>query len=160
MASLLQASKSLIGGSFKPKTFSYQHLLPRLPIPNNQLIAARYKRSLVPFLSAPEYEEASKKIDRFFQPDGLGEKLRNRLQVLDDQETAKGLNWIDTLWIKEEFLANSCPTMIYTNWWGQLRDPVTGLGKGSEQKTVTKFQIQRSARFIAGLVDYSNQINK
>ncbi|KAI9340621.1 acyltransferase ChoActase/COT/CPT [Pilaira anomala] len=159
MSNLLQASKSLIGSSYKPKTFSYQHLLPRLPIPNNQLTAIRYKRSLVPFLSAPEYEEASKKIDRFFRPNGLGEELRNRLQVLDDQEASKGLNWLYTLWVKKEFLANRVPTMIHGNWWGQFRDPVAGLGKGSEQKMVTEFQIQRSARFIAGLVDYSNQIN-
>ncbi|GAA5809971.1 hypothetical protein MFLAVUS_003386 [Mucor flavus] len=141
------------------KTFSNQAILPRLPIPNLNLTSARYKRSLLPLLSASEHASVSKKIDNFFAPNGLAETLQQRLHVLDDQETALGLNWIDRIWLKKGYLEYRIPTLINVNWWNQFRDPVTGLGKGAEQGKVTDFQLRRSAGMIAGLIDYSNRVN-
>lgn len=125
-----------------------------------ELTSARYKRSLLPLLSAAEHESVSKKVDNFFKPNGLAEKLQQRLHALDDQETAKGLNWLDQLWLKKGYLEYRIPTLINVNWWNQFRDPVTGLGKGAQDGQVTEFQLNRSAGMIAGLVDYSNRVNK
>lgn len=102
----------------------------------------------------------SKKIDNFFAKDGLAESLQQRLHVLDDQETALGLNWLDRLWLKKGYLEYRIPTLINVNWWNQFRDPVTGLGKGAPEGQVSDFQLKRSAGMIAGLIDYSNRVNK
>ncbi|CAO3623491.1 unnamed protein product [Mucor hiemalis] len=142
-----------------PATFSNQSKIPRLPIPDLQLTSARYKRSLLPLLSAAEHESVSKKIDHFFRKDGLAETLQQRLHVLDDQETKLGLNWLDRLWLKKGYLEYRIPTLINVNWWNQFRDPVSGLGQGAPDGQVTDFQFQRSAGMIAGLVDYSNRVN-
>ncbi|RCH98378.1 hypothetical protein CU098_007392 [Rhizopus stolonifer] len=142
-----------------PKTFSNQSKLPRLPIPKLQSTAARYKRSLLPLLSASEHAQVSKKIDTFVQPQGLGEKLQERLHALDEKETALGLNWLDRLWLKKGYLEYRIPTLINVNWWNQFRDPESGLGQGGPEGQVTEFQLDRSASMIAGLIDYSNRVN-
>ncbi|EPB92823.1 hypothetical protein HMPREF1544_00262 [Mucor circinelloides 1006PhL] len=142
-----------------PPTFSNQSKLPRLPIPELHLTAARYKRSLLPLLSASEHADVSKKVDHFFKPDGLAQKLQSRLHQLDDQETAKGLNWLDQLWLQKGYLEYRIPTLINVNWWNQFRDPVTGLGQEAQDGQVTDFQLKRSAGMIAGLIDYSNRVN-
>lgn len=131
-----------------------------MPIPELHLTAARYKRSLLPLLSASEHADVGKKVDRFFKPDGLAQKLQSRLHTLDDQETAKGLNWLDQLWLQKGYLEYRIPTLINVNWWNQFRDPVTGLGPGAQDGQVTDFQLKRSAGMIAGLIDYSNRVNK
>lgn len=124
------------------------------------MTAARYKRSLLPLLSASEHADVSKKVDHFFKPDGLAQKLQSRLHQLDDQETAKGLNWLDQLWLQKGYLEYRIPTLINVNWWNQFRDPVTGLGQEAQDGQVTDFQLKRSAGMIAGLIDYSNRVNK
>ncbi|KAI7890266.1 acyltransferase ChoActase/COT/CPT [Mucor mucedo] len=149
----------LRGYTTSAKTFSNQAILPRLPIPELELTSARYKRSLLPLLSAAEHQQASQKIDRFFAKDGLASTLQQRLHALDDQETALGLNWLDRLWLKKGYLEYRIPTLINVNWWNQFRDPVSGLGKGAPEGQVSDFQLKRSAGMIAGLIDYSNRVN-
>lgn len=141
-------------------TFSNQSKIPRLPIPDLELTAARYKRSLLPLLSAEEHVKVSKKVDQFFGTNGLAQTLQKRLHALDDQETALGLNWLDRLWLQKGYLEYRIPTLINVNWWNQFRDPVTGLGQGAPDGQVTDFQLKRSAGMIAGLIDYSNRVNK
>jgi hypothetical protein len=86
--------------------------------------------------------------------------LQQRLHALDEQEAKLGLNWLDRLWLKKGYLEYRIPTLINVNWWNQFKDPITGLGQGAPDGSVTDFQLQRSAGMIAGLVDYSNRVNK
>lgn len=155
-----RAGYSTIATEQQPRTFSNQPKLPRLPIPDLQLTSARYKRTLLPLLTTTDYESVSTKIDRFFQPGGLAEKLQSRLYQLDEQEAKLGVNWLDRLWLKKAYLEYRIPTLINVNWWNQFKDPDTGLGKGAPDGQVTDFQFDRSASMIAGLVDYSNRVNK
>ncbi|KAI8968023.1 acyltransferase ChoActase/COT/CPT [Mycotypha africana] len=141
------------------KTFSNQGKLPRLPIPELDLTAARYKRSLLPLLSAAEHAEVTKKIDKFFKPNGLAEVLQNRLYDLDKQEAVLGLNWLDRLWLRKAYLEYRIPTFINVNWWNQFRDPPNGLVETTKEGKASDFQIKRSADIIKGVVDYSNRIN-
>ncbi|KAG1179484.1 hypothetical protein G6F70_001138 [Rhizopus microsporus] len=154
-----RAGYSTIATEQQPRTFSNQSKLPRLPIPDLQLTSARYKRTLLPLLTTTDYESVSTKIDRFFQPGGLAEKLQSRLYQLDEQEAKLGVNWLDRLWLKKAYLEYRIPTLINVNWWNQFKDPDTGLGKGAPDGQVTDFQFDRSASMIAGLVDYSNRVN-
>src|SRR5215213_1561378 len=66
----------------KPKTFSNQLIIPRLPIPTLQETAERYKRSLLPILKPEDYARAADAVDEFVKADGLGEVLQTRLHQL------------------------------------------------------------------------------
>lgn len=130
-----------------------------MPIPDLNETSARYKRTLIPLLSSAELSKVNEKVDRFFQSD-LAKSLQDRLHALDDQETKKGLNWLDQLWLQKGYLEYRIPTLINVNWWNQFRDPVQGLGQAAPDGQVTDFQIKRSASMIYGLIDYSNRVNK
>src|ERR1043165_7662883 len=73
----------------KPKTFSNQHIIPRLPIPTLQETTERYKKSLLPILKPEEYTRAANAVDEFVKADGLGEVLQARLHELDKVEKVK-----------------------------------------------------------------------
>ncbi|KAL0082275.1 acyltransferase ChoActase/COT/CPT [Phycomyces blakesleeanus] len=141
------------------KTFGNQSILPRLPIPELDATAARYKRSLLPLLSAAEHAQVSQKIDRFVKKDGLGQTLQARMHALDEQEAKLGLSWLDRLWLNRGYLEYRIPTVLNVNWWSQFRDHPDGLISQVPEGTITDFQISRSAGLVSGLLDYSNKIN-
>lgn len=147
------------GLSTQQKTFDNQSKLPRLPIPDLESTAQRYKRSLVPLLSQEEYQQASAKVDRFVNSD-LGKRLQERLHDLDKREAALGLSWIDRLWLDKGYLEYRAPSMIHVNWWNQFQDPPQGLCQDVPLGMASEAQLQRSAALITGLVKYSNQINE
>ena len=70
----------------KPKTFSNQHSIPRLPIPTLQETAKRYKKSLLPILKPEDYSRACYVVDDFVKAGGFGEILQARLHELDKIE--------------------------------------------------------------------------
>src|SRR5947207_587461 len=70
----------------KPKTFSNQHIIPRLPIPTLQETAERYKKSLLPILKPEDYTRAANAVDDFVKAGGFGEVLQTRLHELDKVE--------------------------------------------------------------------------
>ena len=70
----------------KPKTFSNQHSIPRLPISALQETAKRYKKSLLPLLKPEDYSRACYAVDDFVKVGGFGEILQTRLLELDKVE--------------------------------------------------------------------------
>jgi hypothetical protein len=103
LSPILSRNFSLQVETDKPKTFSNQHIIPRLPIPTLQETAERYKRSLLPILKPEEYARAANAVDEFVKADGLGEVLQKRLHQLDKTEevqkikTEKTNNYISTM---------------------------------------------------------------
>ncbi|KAI8098579.1 acyltransferase ChoActase/COT/CPT [Halteromyces radiatus] len=156
----LVKSKSFIPSrrSYSAKTFSNQAILPKLPIPELEATGQRYKKSLIPLLSATDYQHACAKVDQFIQGD-LGKELQQRLLRLDEQETKKGYSWLDQLWLNKGYLEYRAPTMINVNWWMQVKNSPLGLVEPSSQGVATLFQLNRAAGFVVGLVDYSNRLN-
>lgn len=143
-----------------PKTFSNQDTLPRLPIPDLDATAARYKRSLLPLLTASEHAAVSQKIDTFAK--GLGPVLQQRLHALDAQEAKLGLSWLDRLWLNKGYLEYRIPTLINVNWWNQFKNPPQGLAPDDSVTPgkASAFQLIRASRMVRSLVDYSNKINR
>lgn len=141
------------------KTFDNQSKLPRLPVPDLEATAERYKRSLLPLLNQQEYQQASAKVDRFVNSD-LGKTLQERLYALDKREAALGLSWIDRLWLDKGYLEYRAPSMINVNWWNQFQDPPQGLSQQVPLGMASEAQLQRSAGLITELVKYSNRINE
>lgn len=143
------------------KTFSNQSKLPRLPIPDLEATATRYKRSLLPLLSQSEYDEACAKVDRFVKGQ-LGRALQDRLHRLDEQEAKRGLSWLDQIWLNKAYLEYRAPTLINVNWWNQFRDPPQGLESMPTPPpgAASDFQLNRAAKMIVGIVEYSNKVNR
>lgn len=129
-----------------------------MPIPDLQSTSVRYKKSLLPLLSSTDHACVSEKLDRLVN--GIGPQLQKRLYALDEKESKLGLNWLDQLWLQKGYLEYRIPTLINVNWWNQFRDPPTGLDSGAPDGQITEFQLDRSARMISGLIDYSNRVNK
>lgn len=75
----------------KPKTFSNQNIIPRLPIPTLQETAERYKKSLLPILKPEDYARAANEVNVFVKAGGLGEVLQTRLHELDKVEKVQDL---------------------------------------------------------------------
>ncbi len=55
LSPILSRNFSLQIETEKPKTFSNQNIIPRLPIPTLQETAERYKKSLLPILKPEDY---------------------------------------------------------------------------------------------------------
>ncbi|KAI8074138.1 acyltransferase ChoActase/COT/CPT [Gongronella butleri] len=152
------ADKARLTHRYSTKTFSNQSVLPRLPIPDLESTASRYKRSLIPLLSSADYQQAASKVDAFVTS-AFGRELQGRLHALDEREAAKGYSWLDQLWLDKAYLSYREPTLINVNWWMQFIDGPQGLVTPTTQNTATPAQINRAAGMIASLIDYSNRIN-
>jgi len=86
-------------GSKNLKTFTYQHSLPRLPIPSLEETTTKYLRSLRPLLSKKELAVVEEQVKDFIKPNGLGNLLQQRLIDIDHIVPD---NWLDdTWWIKK-----------------------------------------------------------
>jgi len=138
-------------------TFANQSKIPRLPIPTLQETAERYKRSLLPLLSRPDYDRASAAVSDFIRPGGLGETLQERLHALDKKEPD---SWLDTLWLNKAYLEYREPTLINVNWWNQFVDPPSGLVASPGKGRVSDGQLDRAALFLSQLNLFNDMINK
>ncbi|CAG8525256.1 16622_t:CDS:2, partial [Acaulospora colombiana] len=141
----------------KPKTFSNQNVLPRLPIPTLQETAERYKKSLIPLLSTQDYNKAVAAVDEFMKEGGLAEILQKRLHELDKIEPN---NWIETIWLNKAYLEWREPTLINVNWWLEFDDPKTGILETPPPRgQVSELQIDRAAWIINNLLNFNDIIN-
>jgi carnitine O-acetyltransferase len=170
----------------KPKTFSNQHIIPRLPIPTLQETAKRYKKSLLPILKPEDYSRAANAVDDFIKAGGLGEVLQTRLHKLDKIEKVQlkqiiclinyinsillsinsfylimQYSWLENIWLNKAYLEWRDPSLINVNWWCEFKDHPNGILKQALPKgKVTDFQINRAAGFISSLLSYNDAINK
>lgn len=73
-------------------TFSFDEMLPALPLPELRETMERYYASLVPFGTPEELAQSRKVIDEF--QNGIGVKL----QAILKERAAKMKNWLGTWW--------------------------------------------------------------
>ncbi|CAG8477057.1 5840_t:CDS:10 [Funneliformis mosseae] len=157
LSPIVSRNFSLQFESEKPKTFSNQHIIPRLPIPTLQETAERYKKSLLPIFKPEDYARAANVIDEFVKTGGLGEVLQARLHELDKFEKH---SWLENIWLNRAYLEWREPTLINVNWWCEFKDHPNGILKQTIPKgQVTDFQINRTAGFISNLLDFNDTIN-
>ncbi|RIA89411.1 acyltransferase ChoActase/COT/CPT [Glomus cerebriforme] len=141
----------------KPKTFSNQHIIPRLPIPTLQETAERYKKSLLPILKPEDYTRAVNAVDDFIKAGGLGEILQTRLHELDKVEK---YSWLENIWLNKAYLEWREPSLINVNWWCEFKDHPSGILKQTLPKgQITDFQINRTAGFISNLLSFNEEVN-
>ncbi|ORY34657.1 Choline/Carnitine o-acyltransferase-domain-containing protein [Naematelia encephala] len=117
------ASTSFASNEPRPKTFSQQHRLPRLPVPDLEKSLEAYVKSLVPVLEQ-KYDAGSlsKELEKrklfakdFAAPGGLGRMLQERLKDLDHISPH---NWLDdTLWLGLAYHTWRAPLLVNSNWW-------------------------------------------
>ncbi|OAJ43237.1 hypothetical protein BDEG_26611 [Batrachochytrium dendrobatidis JEL423] len=69
-----------------PRTFDNHEKLPRLPIPSLQNLADKYLSSCKPLLSSELFSESETRVKEFIAPNGLGERLQERLIEHDLKE--------------------------------------------------------------------------
>ncbi|GBC09236.1 hypothetical protein RclHR1_08700004 [Rhizophagus clarus] len=140
----------------KPKTFSNQHIIPRLPIPTLQETAERYKRSLLPIFKPEDYARAANAVDEFVKADGLGEILQKRLHESDKVEK---YSWLENIWLNKAYLEWREPSLINVNWWCEFRDHPNGILKQVQKGQITDFQIYRTAGLISNLLSFNDEVN-
>ncbi|CAG8696832.1 16599_t:CDS:2 [Dentiscutata erythropus] len=139
------------------KTFSNQINLPRLSIPTLKETAERYKKSLLPLLSTSDYNRAANVVDEFMKEGGFAEVLQKRLYDVDKSEK---YNWIETIRLNKFFLELRVPILIYSNWWIEFNDPVTGILENPPKKGQTsEFQIDRAAGLVSNMLTFNDMIN-
>ncbi|CAG8473692.1 1634_t:CDS:10, partial [Dentiscutata heterogama] len=122
------------------KTFSNQIHLPRLSIPTLKETAERYKKSLLPLLSTSDYNRAANVVDEFMKEGGFAEVLQKRLYDVDKKLRV--------------------PILIYSNWWIEFDDPVTGILENPPSKgQISEFQINRAAGLVSNMLTFNDMIN-
>jgi carnitine O-acetyltransferase len=117
----------------KPKTFSQQDKLPKLPVPNLQDTFARYINSLEPILlqaeemgqlppgqsAQTELSKRQKWAAEALKPGSLVQKLQQRL--LDVDRTSPN-NWLDDrFWLQKAYHEWRVPLLVNSNWWLMFR---------------------------------------
>ncbi|PKC07825.1 acyltransferase ChoActase/COT/CPT [Rhizophagus irregularis] len=153
---ILSRNYSLQIETDKPKTFSNQHIIPRLPIPTLQETTERYKKSLLPILKPEEYTRAANAVDEFVKADGLGEVLQKRLHELDKIEKYR---WLENIWLNKAYLEWREPSIINVNWWCEFKDHPNGVLKQVPKGQITDFQINRTAGLISNILSFNDEIN-
>lgn len=98
----------------------FEDSLPRLPVPTLEETAKRYLKSLHPLLSRSEFQDSTKYVQEFLQPDGQGETLQERLLARREDPNVK--NWIIDWWNEAAYLGYRDPVVPYVSYFYSHRD--------------------------------------
>ncbi|KXN74213.1 acyltransferase ChoActase/COT/CPT [Conidiobolus coronatus NRRL 28638] len=141
----------------KPKsTFHYQSSLPRLPIPKLEKTLERWLISIKPFATDKELEEAKSLAQDFLKPDGLGQKLQERLINYDKTQAE---SWLDKFWLDNAYLVWRDPSLINVNWGTVTQDhPSKPQSPPSNFRGFTRYQIARASHLIHHLTKLHESI--
>lgn len=77
------------------KTYTYQDLLPSLPLPSLNNTKAKLKEWIAPLVNEAQFGETTAEIERFFSFGGEAEILQQKLQEWKKQQNG---NWLAPLW--------------------------------------------------------------
>ncbi|RLV93216.1 Carnitine O-acetyltransferase mitochondrial [Spathaspora sp. JA1] len=106
--------------SSKPKgdLYKFQSQLPKLPVPALKDTAAKYLKSVEPFLSPAQLAETTAKVEDFVKSGGVGETLQARLT-----EFAKGKdNWLAEFWDDYAYMSYRDPVVPYVSYFFSHKD--------------------------------------
>lgn len=115
--------KSLSTATPKGDTYKLQSQLPKLPVPTLQESAAKYLKSVQPFLSQEQYGETSLKVESFVK--GVGPKLQGKLE----EYATKQDNWLALWWDDYAYLSYRDPVVPYVSYFFSHKDVNNAVGK-------------------------------
>jgi carnitine O-acetyltransferase len=127
----------------KSKTFSFQKVLPPLPVPTLEETCEKYLQTVRPLLTDEEFLRTKVAVTEFQRPGGAGERLQEALL-----ERAQGSrNWLAEWWLEYAYLLGREP-LICVNWYAaDSLDPPR------------KNQIERTASFISSALKFKKMID-
>eukprot|EP00010_Vexillifera_abyssalis_P000339 CAMPEP_0201552422 /NCGR_PEP_ID=MMETSP0173_2-20130828/16046_1 /ASSEMBLY_ACC=CAM_ASM_000268 /TAXON_ID=218659 /ORGANISM="Vexillifera sp., Strain DIVA3 564/2" /LENGTH=633 /DNA_ID=CAMNT_0047962907 /DNA_START=318 /DNA_END=2219 /DNA_ORIENTATION=+ len=105
----------LIGS--RPKLWSLQSVIPKLPVPSLEHTCEQYLRSVEPLLTTEEFAATKKAVHEFHaSPDAIGHQLNAALiQRYQDPSID---NWLSEYWERFAYLRTREPLQISSNWYG------------------------------------------
>ncbi|XP_018592425.1 carnitine O-palmitoyltransferase 1, liver isoform-like isoform X1 [Scleropages formosus] len=128
----------------KPLLYSYQGSLPNLPVPAIKDTVKRYLESVLPLMSASEFERM-KSLARDFES-GLG----NRLQWYLKLKALWAANYVSDWWEEYIYLRSRGPIMVNSNYYGMDFLYVTP----------TPIQAARAGNTLHALLLYRRKLNR
>ncbi|KRT82430.1 hypothetical protein AMK59_3641 [Oryctes borbonicus] len=102
----------ILSGWNKPKLYSFQGSLPKLPLPSLHDTLTRYMRSVRPLLDDDNYEKMQKLAEDFEK--GIGVKLQRYLLL----KSWWSSNYVSDWWEEYVYLRGRSPLMINSNFYG------------------------------------------
>jgi carnitine O-palmitoyltransferase 1 len=128
----------------RPQLYTYQGVLPNLPVPHLDDTCRRYLRTVKPLLPAEEYTAISEKAAAFQRQEGrrLQRFLTFRWWITE--------NYIADWWLDIVYLRGRSSVLINSNYYG--------IGEGDTKLMVTTDQVARAASLIYQLTKVRQQI--
>ena len=134
-------TRALIGRS--PSLYSYQYLLPYLPLPDLNDTINRYLRTVRPLMDDEKFKEIEK--NAFLFRDGEGRRLQRYLVF----KWLVSSNYVSDWWEEYVYLRGRSPIMVNSNFY--VTDSVF--------KQVTHVQAARAANCIASAFMYRHLLD-
>ncbi|XP_022084319.1 carnitine O-acetyltransferase-like isoform X2 [Acanthaster planci] len=128
------------------RMFAHQQSLSRLPVPPLQQTLYKYLLAIKPILSEEDYEATKKIVTEFGKPGGYGESLQMALI----ERSQKMDNWLSEWWLHKAYLEFRSPVVIHVS---------PGVVFPRENFRGVDGQLEFSARFIAGVLDFKQLID-
>ncbi|XP_075890507.1 carnitine O-palmitoyltransferase 1, liver isoform-like isoform X2 [Nelusetta ayraudi] len=128
----------------KPLLYSYQGVLPNLPVPAIKDTVKRYLESVRPLLDDTQYERVSKLAAEFES------SLGNRLQWFLKLKALWASNYVSDWWEEYVYLRGRSPLVVNSNYY--IMDFL--------YVTPTPIQAARAGNTIYALLLYRNRLNK
>ncbi|XP_038045797.1 carnitine O-acetyltransferase-like [Patiria miniata] len=128
------------------RMFAHQQSLSRLPVPPLQQTLYKYLLAVQPILSEEDYEATKKIVTEFGKPGGYGESLQMALI----QRYQKMDNWLAEWWLHKAYLEFRSPVVLHVS---------PGVVFPREDFRGVDAQLEFSARFIAGVLDFKQLID-
>jgi len=100
-----------IGG--QPLLYSFQGVLPKLPVPTLKHTAAKYLESVRPILSDEEYAEETKLAEEFVSDPAHGPRLQWYLNL----KALTSANYVTDWWEQYVYLAGRSPLAVNSNYY-------------------------------------------
>ena len=127
----------------KSKTFSFQEVLPPLPVPTFEETCEKYLQTVRPLLTDEEFLRTKVAVAEFQRPGGVGEQLQEALL----ERARRSRNWLAEWWLDYAYLLGREP-LICVNWYAaDSLDPPR------------KNQIERTASFISSALKFKKMID-
>jgi len=108
---------STIGDS-EEGTFSYEEVLPAVPLPALDVTKDKFIEWCQPLLNQEELIETKDAVERFTKTGGLGEKLHHALSEFNNNKDTK--SWLDVFW-PSRYLGRRDPIALNANFFFLFR---------------------------------------
>ena len=123
------------------RTYAYQSLLPKLPVPSLSDTCARYLRSVRPFLDSKQYERTERIVQDFL----VSESGQHLQHLLLNKAAKASTSWLEQWWNDLAYLTVRDPVLINVNY---------GYGFKDDSRNTNIDQPRRAALLIEGLLRF------